>query len=926
MSPKPWGNQTRLIESMEGVYLVDAGAGTGKTFTITRRYAHLLENGVSPEDIYLATFTENAAENMKEEIINYCDYDVTELRDAPISTFHGFCQRLILSHGFDVPSKLGIDGQITANTKTISNEVREVEEFRSFYDRFVDGHPEYSDFYPVIYDESELLGLMKSLGAKGIFPTKTGWYRGGKELLLGDEARFRAELGQVNQPISGENGPRYSRLLTKLGSMRNKTFLQEKVTDKNDLKLGKQVDPQVMLNAFHEDRERLIQFVHDLYFEYIKYALGRNYINFSFQLMFAFVLLMEEDELRRSTQFDYVMVDEFQDTNELQFKLSLLLSKTGNIAVVGDWKQSIYGFQYASVQNITDFYERISRYHREINEEKKRVSYAIEEIQEIELRNNFRSSQTILDFSEGALKVRGKKREQVGLDREVVSLTAQKDRVNTEVKGFVSEDEIEAILEKLVQVVHSKEYQIDGRPLKYSDVAILSRNRSFAEQLTRKARKSGVPVSYEGGAEIFKTDPSILLLAWLRILVREDSTRGWAVVLDDIGYNMEEVKQIIKSRDYPPDTLEFKERLESAHDIGQMARTVFNRYGFDNPFTDAIVECLHETFDSAYLNLGDIVNFIEENIRSSGTYEVDSARPEAATVQTIHAAKGLEYPAVFLANVNQSNFPSTNAGGKRIFYDDVLGLRQRKVYSRKENFPFDNLSSYLVSKVRGINYDEERRLLYVAMTRAKSYLYLFAEKGRESRFFKDLDLPVEEITPELGEVTPPKVSSNQLEARSPGSKRPIKKAVHSVIDLSSLEEPRDGRGTDFGRKMHGYAESVARGQHENPPEEDDGSEDRRNIYHYIQSLDGKLLPEQDVLIPRYEEGDKYVYHGSIDLLHVKEDRVEVIDFKTDLDRSLQDQYVTQVGLYKKAAESEYPDREVVGVIFYTATGKVVELD
>src|SRR6056297_1830830 len=209
--------------------------------------------------------------------------------------------------------------------------------------------------------------------------------------------------------------------------------------------------------------------------------------------MFAFALLMEEDKLRRSTQFDYVMVDEFQDTNELQFKLSLLLSKTGDIAVVGDWKQSIYGFQYASIRNITDFHERIRHYHRQINEDRKRVPYDVGEVQEIELRTNFRSSQTILDFSEGAFKVRGKKREQVGLDRELVSLTAHKDEGDTEVKAFFSEEEVDAILSKLVQVVRKKKYQVDGRSLNYSDVVILSRNRAFAEQLTKRARELGVP-------------------------------------------------------------------------------------------------------------------------------------------------------------------------------------------------------------------------------------------------------------------------------------------------------------------------------------------------------------------------------------------------------------------------------------------------
>lgn len=922
MSPDPVGGQARLIDSTEGIYLVDAGAGTGKTFTITRRYANLLDSGVEPGEIFLATFTENAADNMKEEIINHCDRDVSELRDAPISTFHGFCQRLILSDGFDVPQRLGIDERITGNTKTLSNQVREENEFAAFYDRFVQDHPEYSSFYPLIYDEADLLELIKSLGAKGIFPTSEGWYGSGADLLLGDEGRFFELSKEANEPLPGKRGPKNSWLLNRM-NMRNKTFLQG-VREKGEIQSGKQVDPSVLRWAFSEDREGLVNFVHDLYLGYIEYALGKNYINFSLQLTFAFVLLMEDDGLRRQKQFDYVMVDEFQDTNELQFKLSLLLSGTGNIAVVGDWKQSIYGFQYASVKNINEFHDRIRRYHGEINDDRRRVTYDIDGIEEIELTDNFRSSQVILDRSEGALEVRGKKKEVVELDRGITPLTSRVDRRPTEVRKFTSNDEVDAVLEKLVEVVEGEKYRLEKRRINYGDVAILSRNRSFAQQLDKRARELKIPVSFEGGAEIFKADPGIILLAWLRILEDEKSKRGWSVVLDEAGYNIVEVKKMIGAADYPPDAVEFKSRLAGAYDVGEIARTVFNRYGYDNPFTDAIIEVLQETFAASYLNLGEIVRFIEDNVERGSTYEVDSARKDAATVQTIHAAKGLEYPVVFLANVNRGNFPSTNSGGSRIYYDDVVGLRQSKVYSEEEDFVLDNFPAFVVSKVKGVDYDEERRLLYVAMTRAQSYLYVFAETGKESTFFEDLDLETEEIVPDLEELPPQYEGGKSLEVRSPEEKRPIKRYVHSVIDFPGQLEKREGRGPEFGTQIHLYAEEVARGIEVSPPE-GEKPPDRKNLYEFIGSLEGEIHPEQEVVIPECGGGKKTVYHGSIDLLHVKENRVEVIDFKTDLDRDLEGEYRKQLNLYKRAAAAEYPDREVVGIIYYTATGEAVEV-
>lgn len=925
MNKQPKGNQKKLIDETEGLYLVDAGAGTGKTFTVTRRYAELLEQGIDPDQIFLATFTENAAENMREEIINYCDYNLSELRDAPISTFHGFCRGLLMEDGFNAPETLGIHEHITGNTQTISNKIQENEEFLTFYDHFRDSHPEFYKFYSSTYDVSQLLNLIKSLAVKGIFPERKGWYRNGRRQLDGDSPRYWQELEKMNQPGSGKRGPTQSQLLGRLNGMKNKTFETEGVESKNDIKQGKQVDPEVMKEAFREDREELFRFMHDIYFEYVDYALGRNYLNFAFQLMFAFTLLMEEHDLRESIQFEYTMIDEFQDTNEIQFKLALLLSKTGNILAVGDWKQSIFGFQYASVENITDFRKRIDEYYGDINEDITRVPYNLSSIRDVALKRNYRSSQKILDFSEKALSVKGNKKEKIRLNREVVSLQAVHERPGSKISSFVSDDEIDAILERLVGLVNSEEYRLDEEPVSYEDVAIFSRTRSFARELDKRARELGIPVAYEGGAEVFKTDPAIILLAWLRVLNQENSDRGWSVILDEAGYNIAEIKFMLENRDYPTEMPAFRDRLAEAYDIGEISRTVFLRYGYDNTFTDTIIQVLQDTFNVSYANTGGIVRFIEANIESGETYEVDSSRKDAATVQTIHAAKGLEYPVVFIANMNSQSFPSTNSGWERIFYDDLIGLRQRKVFSEEDAFVYDNLSTYLTSKVSGLDYDEERRLLYVAMTRAEKYLFLSAEKDKEGRFFKELDLDPEVVDPDIGELKIEETgdSKKELRVEKPKTMRPVKRAVTDVTS-TSLEEKKGGRGPEFGTMIHRFAENVVRGDI-SPPFEGEGAKDKQNVYEFINSLTGELLPEQDVVIPTRETDKKIVYHGSIDLLHVQTNCVEVIDFKTDEDRSLENEYKKQLDLYKQAVNSEYPDKKVRGVIFYTKHDQLVEI-
>ena len=924
MSPEPKGNQKELIENTEGIYLVDAGAGTGKTFTVSRRYAELLDRGVEPGEILLVTFTENGAENMREEIINHCDYDLGELREAPINTFHAFCQGILVREGFDAPSYLGIGESITESTRTLTNGVQEGAEFLNFYTRFREQHGEYENFYRVLYDPTSLLGLIKSLAAKGIFPEKEGWYRNGRSQLIGDYVRYIELLQKLNAPQPGKRGEKQSKLLNDLRGMKYKRFVTKDIREKSDIKEGKQVKTEVMKRAFKEDREALLNFIHDLYHGYASYALRGNFLNYSFQLMFAFVKLMEDDNLRNSKQFDYVMVDEFQDTNEIQFKLSLLLSGTGNIAVVGDWKQSIFSFQYAAVENITDFEERLERYYGQINEDRKRIKYRLGEVNEVGLKRNYRSTQRILDFAEGALTVPGKKGEEVDLDRKPASLIAAKDKRNTRISSFVSENEVNAVLEKLVEVVESGEYRIGGESVEYSDVAIFSRNRSFARELDKLAREHEVPVAYEGGAEIFKTDPGLILLAWLRVLENRDSRRGWSVVLDEIGYNIEEIRYILDEGEYPEDLLSFLGTLEESYDVGEVARRVFNRYGFDNPFTDRIIEVIQDVFASSYMNLGSLIDFIERNIENGETYDVDSEKGNAATVQTIHSAKGLEYPVVFLANMNSQQFPSTNSSSEVIFYDGLIGLRNRKSFSEEAGFTFDNLDTYLASRLARPDYDEERRLLYVALTRAENYLFLSAEKGRESRFFQGLAPEPEILEPDLSglELDKKGTTEKELVLEETDKGRPVKRSVHSVVDVS-VEEVSGGRGPEFGDIIHEFGEKVARDEGLEPPFKGKGREDKLNLYRFINSLDGELYPEMEVLVPHYHEGKKYVYHGSIDLLNVERERVEVIDYKTDVDRSLQDQYEKQLELYAEAAGSHYSDRKVEAAIFYTHKGEKV---
>lgn len=139
----PNDQQQDLIDSKQGIHVVDAGAGTGKTFTVTRRYAEIVDqDDVEPEDVLLVTFTNNAATEMKDRIVAHCDYGMRELSDAPIQTFHSLCHDILMEHGFEAPTLLGIDDRITGSTRVLEDENVEKAQFREFIRRFSDDHPE----------------------------------------------------------------------------------------------------------------------------------------------------------------------------------------------------------------------------------------------------------------------------------------------------------------------------------------------------------------------------------------------------------------------------------------------------------------------------------------------------------------------------------------------------------------------------------------------------------------------------------------------------------------------------------------------------------------------------------------------------------------------------------------------------------------
>lgn len=928
---EPNAKQRQLIESTDGCHLVDAGAGTGKTFAITRRYAEIVDqDGVEPDDVLLITFTRNAATEMKDRIVTHCDYGMRALKDAPIQTFHSLCHDVLQEHGFDAPSHLGLGDVITDSTRILEDETIERRYFREFIGQFTDDHPEYDDLFRAISDATELLGLINQLAAKGVFPTADGWYRDCEEHLYGDFDAFEAAFEEVNRPRNG--GSKQSRLRDKLGQYaRDKCYLSE-APSKSELRGEggtKAVPDEVAARVFEENRDQFVEFVHNIYFEYLEFALGRNYLNFGFLQLFAFVHLCEDDALRERLGFEYVMIDEFQDTSEIQFKLALLLADTNNVCAVGDWKQSIYSFQYADVENITDFQGRLRRFTDDLNDDRERIDLSFDSVRSIELERNYRSTQSILDFAENGLVMPGSSNETVDADsilERVVSLTSNTDRDHSRIEAIQHENEHETLLTKIEEIVSNNEYAIedDGelRPPTYGDIAVLTRTRDFGRELLVAADEHSFPMAYEGGIELFRTNQAKLLLAWLRIL-EADIDRGWAVVLERAGYAIDQIEHVLESEEYPSNMVAFREELDRLETVSAIAHRVFNRYGFDGPTAEVICTTIRSVHDSTTLTPGDLIRFIEEGIESGATHEVNAAAgTDAVTVQTIHSVKGLEYPIVILANMNDGKFPSSGGRDGRIVFDERFGLRQCQVYGEDHGQPhvYDNWRWDVLRCCRPRDHDEERRLLYVAMTRAKDHL-VFSAGEEMNMFLEELPVEVERLEPAVEEPEDDGTVQATFDITIPEPDGPIGYSPHSLMSDDVYEEVSEGRGTEFGTEVHEFAEAYALGEEVEP-----SNADEENVKALLDSLDGELHVEEQAYLPLEIEGKRVTISGIVDLVHVKANEVEIIDYKTDRGRHAEEEYRTQLSVYYHVLKEVYSDRTVTVGLFYTAGGERVEVE
>ena len=611
--------QREAVFCTEGPLLMLAGAGSGKTRSLTHRIAYLIEEkGVAPWNILAITFTNKAAQEMRERVDALVGYGS---EDIWISTFHATCSRILRRH-IDL---LGYDRNFT------------------------------------IYDASDQKSLMKEVL---------------KEMKI-DTKQFP-----------------------------ERSVMSEISSAKNEYK-----SPLDYRNEYGSNFRN--QRIADIYEHYQKRLKENNALDFDDLLVKMVDLFQTNPDVLEHYQdrFQYIMVDEYQDTNTVQFLLvSLLAKKYRNLCVVGDDDQSIYKFRGANIYNILNF-EKV-----------------FPDAQVIRLEQNYRSTQNILNAANGVIaNNKGRKEKKLWTENQKGELVhfKQYDTEYDEADGVVSRINFLAM-----------------RGVQYKDMAILYRTNAQSRIFEEKLKQKNIPYAIVRGISFYDRKEIKDLMSYLKVVdsgmddlsvkriinvpkrgigqttinrLQEFAILNQMSFLDAV-FNADEIPEVTRAlaklHKFADMIEEFRE-YASEHEISELLEHILDvtqyRAELEAEGTDESIsrlEDIEELFnDIAYYeeeeenpNLRD---FLAEKDMYTLNAGIDNLEDEnnKVVLMTLHNAKGLEFNNVFLGGMEEGVFPG-----------------------------FGAMMSGDESEI-----EEERRLCYVGITRAKERLFLSAAKRRMLR-------------------------------------------------------------------------------------------------------------------------------------------------------------------------------------------------
>lgn len=599
--------QYQAVVHGDGPLLILAGAGSGKTKTLTHRIAYLIGfHQVFPSRILAVTFTNKAAKEMRQRLARLLGESAEDRQFMPwMGTFHSICVRLLRANG----SHIGLDKRF------------------------------------VIYDTDDQLGLMKQLmKARG---------------LTDKDLKPRAVLSIISHA-------------------------------KNDMR-----NPEDFASSARGPREEKIAELFMAYESALKKAMA---LDFDDLLLKTVQLLREKPDIRRKwqQQFEHILIDEYQDTNAVQYALiQLLLNDRRNLCVVGDDSQSIYSFRGADYKNILHF-------------ERDFPGATV-----VKLEQNYRSTGAILNLANSLIEH--------NINRTDKALwTANGDGIEPKLWQVYSEsEEAMMIADKIMSLVAS------GR--EYGDFAVLYRTNAQSYAIERALRQRYIPYKIVGGLRFLDRAVVKDVLAYLRLLYQPSDRVSFLRIINvpkrGIGptsvvkflawndtQNQDIITGLMRVDESPGLTPRARLALKQCGELlsslqqdierspAELLERIIKDTGYGSMIDDGTAQA-----EERQENLGvlvaeakayvDVATFLEEMALMSSA---DTAADQQVTLMTLHAAKGLEFPVVFLAGLEEGVLPHSR----------VLD---------------NNMSDDI---------EEERRLCYVGVTRACEELFVSCASSR----------------------------------------------------------------------------------------------------------------------------------------------------------------------------------------------------
>ncbi len=671
--------QEKAVRYGDGPLLIIAGAGTGKTTVITERIKYLIASKkAKPREILALTFTEKASREMEDRVEIGLPYGIPEMW---ISTFHSFCDRILRAEAINI----GLD-------------------------------PGYK-----LMTEAETIQFFQ----KHLFSFDLDYFR-----PLGNPTKFiRGMLQHFSRLKDEDVSPsQYFEWVRAKGSLKNSKINKDKENKTEDNKKYSELA--------------------GVYRKYEELKVKEGMVDYSDLIANTLKLFRIRPKILHSyrKQFRYVLIDEFQDTNFAQNELAILLAgPKKNITVVGDDDQAIYRWRGAAVSNIIQFRKRFAG------------------CKVIVLTKNYRSTKEILNRSYDLIQNNNPDRLEVAahISKKLESMRG----ISGEPIEVIMEDRVEneadAVVAGIKELIETKDKRYT-----WSDAAILVRANNHAEPFTRAFARAGIPYQFLGPGQLFRQGEVKDLIAYLKVLYAfDDSVAFYRVISMDIfGINPRDIAALLTyakrygisvfesaelavrmeisgvSEGIPRPTLSEEGKKKLTFCVSMMHRHMkamkedtagqILYYFLEETGLLAKLASIHSVkeekiagniakfFDKLKLyetnhedaSVMAVVDWIELSMslgESPLSAEFDWTTNNAVNILTVHSAKGLEFPMVFLVNLVGARFPGVDKKEQIPIPDDLV----------KEILPVGDPHT-----------EEERRLFYVGMTRARDHLFLTGAK------------------------------------------------------------------------------------------------------------------------------------------------------------------------------------------------------